>query len=109
MATYTRKKLSESTDGQPITVDSNGEAVHTATATDTATVWDEVWLWAMNYSSNDVDATITFGANSFVKTLTAKGGPQLIIPGWILHDEHTVTVAATTGTTRVAGYINEIT
>ena len=113
MTTFTKVKLSGSTDGRGVKIaatSSPGTTVHTADST----ALDEVWLWLYNGHTSDVDCTVQFGGTSTpdddVKlTVPYKQGAILAIPGWVLTNSTVVKVYA--GTTNVIiayGYVNRI-
>lgn len=114
MATISKLKLSGSTDGKAIKV------VQTATAGDTihtahATALDEVVLYAVNSSADDVKLTIEWGEatapdGNIEYTVAAEDGLKLIIPGLLL--TNSLVVKAFAGTTNVIlihGFVNRIT
>ena len=116
MATFTKKKLSGSTDGQGIVIAATatpGTLIHTAVA-GTGAAFDEVWLWVQNTSASAVKVTIEYGGptapdKNIEYTVAAEDGPKLIIPGFIL--QNGLTIKAFAGTTNVLvayGYVNAI-
>ena len=121
MATFSKIKFSESTDGRPIKVVATAIAtsptlIHTGSTT--ATTLDEIWLYAQNNHTSDVALRIGFGGVSdpddIVEfTVKTKAGLYLIIPGLVLKGNATaLTVKAAAGTTNVislSGYVNRIT
>ena len=119
MATYTKVILSGSTQGQPITVvqtASTGTTIH-ATGT-SATIIDEVWLYANNTSTSPVLLTVQFGGTGSVQhakpiTLATQSGDVLVVAGLPLIGDGSagLTVAAFAATASVitiSGYINRI-
>jgi hypothetical protein len=119
MATYTKVILSGSTQGQPITVvqtASTGTTIH-ATGT-SATIIDEVWLYANNTSTSPVLLTVQFGGTGAVQhakpiTLSPQSGDVLIVAGLPLTGTgaaaNTVyAFAATASVITISGYINRI-
>lgn len=120
MATFSKQKLSGSTDGRMILVAATATAGTTIHATGTsATIIDEVWLYAVNSSSTDVKLTIEYGGttspNDLIEfTVKAENGLYLMVPGLILTGTGAAanTVRAFAGTTNVisiGGYVNRIT
>ena len=121
MSTFSKIKFSESTDGRAIKVAATAigtspTLIHTASAT--ATVYDEVWIYAQNNHTADVALRIGFGGvtdpDDIVEfTVKTKAGLYLIIPGLVLKGNATaLTIKAAAGTTNVislSGYINRIT
>ena len=89
MATYSKLKLSGSTDGKAIAVaatSSPGTTIHTGSGT--ATTIDEIWLYAMNQSAADVKLTVEWGgtttADLIEQTITTEAGLTLVAPGIII-------------------------
>lgn len=119
MATFTKSKLSGSTDGRGIKVaatSSAGTTIHTGSGT--ATTYDEVWLYAINTDSTDRKLTIEWGGTTspddlIEQTITAEGGLTLIAPGLLLKGNASPLVikafAATTNVVIIHGFINQIT
>jgi hypothetical protein len=119
MATYSKILLSGSTQGKAIKVvatASTGTTIH-ATGT-SATIEDEVWLYAYNSSSSSVVLTIQFGGTTAVDddvkiSIPATAGLTLVIPGLILTGTGSAanTISAYAGTANVVtinGYVNRI-
>ncbi|HEY1191392.1 MAG TPA: hypothetical protein VGE74_27405, partial [Gemmata sp.] len=78
MASYSREKLSGSTNGKPIKVAATataGTTIHTAQSG--ATGWDEIYCWVTNTSASAVNLTIEFGGTTDPDNLIVK---QLSIP-----------------------------
>lgn len=120
MATFSKEKLTNSTDGRSIlisgTTSGGANAVHTASST--ATTYDEVWLYAMNTDTTARKLTIEWGSNSspgdlIELTIPAEAGLTLVVPGLVLKGNSTpLTIkafAATTNVVTVNGYVNRIT
>ena len=118
MATFTKKKLSGSTDGLGIKVTGTSTGatvtVHTAVAGTTAGVFDEIWLYANNTSTSAVKLTLEWGTataadGNIELTIAAEAGLVLVIPGLIL--QNTKVVKAFAGTADVillSGFVNQI-
>jgi len=119
MATYTKVLLSGSTQGQPVTVvqtASTGTTIH-STGT-SASVIDEVWLYANNTSTSPVLLTIQFGGtaspqNSKPITLSPQSGDVLVIAGLPLTGTGSAAnsvyaFAATASVITISGYVNRI-
>ena len=119
MATFTKVPFSAQTDGQPIKVAataSAGTTIHTTGVS--ATVFDEVWLYAYNSSTGPVLLTIQYGGTATpdddIKiTIPSQSGLTLIVPGLILAGTgsagNTIAAyAATTNVITISGYINRI-
>lgn len=119
MATYSKLKLSGSTDGRLIKVAATGTAgttIHTGSST--ATTIDEVWLYAVNSDTSDRKLTIEFGGVSapddlIEQTITAESGLLLIVPGLVIVGNATPLVvrafAASANVVMIGGYVNRIT
>jgi len=119
MATYTKVLLSESTQGQPITVvatASTGTTIHKTGVS--ASVIDEVWLYANNTSTSPVLLTVQFGGtaspqNSKPITLAPQSGDVLIVAGLPIRGNDSTELyiyafAATASVITISGYINRI-
>ena len=123
MATFSKTKLSGSTDGRGILVtptSSAGETIHTGSAT--ATTHDEIWIYAYNSHSADVDLTIEFGGTTspddqikITIPAAAAGSYQGLIPvveGLILKGNATPLVlkafASVADKIVLFGYVNQI-
>ena len=120
MATYSKVLLSGSTQGKAIKVAATASAGTTIHATGTsATIEDEIWLYAYNSSSVTVALTIQFGGTTAVDndiklSIPATSGLTLVVPGLILTGTgsaaNTVAAyAATTNVITISGYVNRIT
>jgi hypothetical protein len=119
MATYSKVLLSGSTQGKAIKVAATASAGTTIHATGTsATIEDEIWLYAYNSSSVTVALTIQFGGTTAVDndiklSIPATSGLTLVVPGLILTGTgsaaNTVAAyAATTNVITISGYVNRI-
>ena len=118
MATYSKIKLSGSTDGRLIKVADTataGTTIHTASTTP-ATI-DEVWLYAVNTSSSSVKLTIGWGAvtdpdATIEVTVLPEAGLVTVIPGLLLQGNATAKIVkAAAGTANVIvlhGFVNRI-
>ena len=118
MATFAKQVLSGSTDGKGILVAATataGTTIHTGSST--ATVIDEVWLYAVNTSASAVKLTIEYGGttspNDLIEfSVPAESGLYLIVPALLIKGNATPLVvrafAATTNVVVVHGYINRI-
>ena len=114
MATYTKVKLSGSTDGKMVKVVATatlGTTIHTAHATSL----DEVWLWAVNSDTTDRKLTIEFGGATvpdclIEQTILAESGLVLAVPGLLLTNSLVITAfCAAANVVMIGGYINRIT
>lgn len=118
MAIAVKRKLSESTDGKAIKITQTataGDAIHTAVSGQTAGSYDEIWLWAFNSHTAEVDVTIEFGGaaapdQNIVQTVPIKAGLTPIVPGLILQNEATVKAfASVANVVTIIGFVNRIT
>jgi len=120
MAVFSKEKLSGSTGGRLIKVAATATTGTTIHATGTsATIEDEIWLYAVNSDTTDRKLTIEFGGTTspddiIEQTITAESGLILVIPGLILMGTgsaaRTVTAfAATANVVMIGGYVNRIT
>lgn len=119
MATYTKVKLGNSTNGRGILVaatSSPGTLIHTTSTT--ATTIDEVWLYAVNTTTSSVKLTIEWGEatapnGNIEVTILPEAGLVTVIPGLLIVGNATaLTVKAFAGTASVIaihGYVNQIT
>lgn len=116
MATYTKLKLSGSTDGKPIKIAATataGTTVHTAHAT----ALDELWIWLTNTDSSDRTVTVEFGSVTSpdglilkAVTIPANSPPIPVITGQHLTNSLVVGIFASAANVVLAsGYVNRIT
>lgn len=114
MATYTKVKLSGSTDGKQIKVVQTataGTTIHTADST----ALDEIWLYAVNSSTAAVKLTIEWGEatapdGNIEQTVGPESGYLLVIPGLLLTNSLVVKAfAASANVILINGYVNRIT
>ena len=117
MATYTRNKLSGSTDGLSVKIAATstpGTTIHTAVSGTAG--WDEVYIWITNTSGSAVALTIEFGGttdpdNLIVKSLSipANSPPIPIVTGQMLRNSLVVKAFAGTANVLLAtGFVNSI-
>jgi len=120
MATFSKQLLSGSTGGRLIKVAATASTGTTIHATGTsATIIDEVWLYAVNSDSTDRKLTIEFGGTTSPDdliefTVTAESGLYLIVPGLVLTGDgaaaRTITAfCASANVVSIGGYVNRIT
>lgn len=120
MATFSKQLLSGSTGGRLIKVAATSTPGTTIHATGTsATVIDEVWLYAVNSDSTDRKLTIEFGGTTSPDdliefTVKAEDGLYIIVPGLVLTGDgssaRTITAfCATADVVSIGGYVNRIT
>ena len=119
MATFTKVPLSGQVDGSPIKVvatASTGTTIHTTGTS--ASVIDEIWLYAYNSDTSARLLTIQYGGTTAVDddiklTIPAQSGLTLVVPGLILSGTGSAgnviaAYAATANVITVSGYINRI-
>lgn len=115
MATFTKAKLSGSTNGKAVKVaatSSTGTTIHTAVSGTSA--WDEVWIYANNTSASAVKLTIEWGTTTAAdgnieQTIQGEAGLVLVIPGLIIQNGLVVTAfAGTADVILLTGYVNQI-
>lgn len=113
MATYTKTKLSGSTDGKLIKITTTataGDTIHTAHAT----ALDEIWLWAVNSDTTDRKLTIEYGGATspdclIEVTIPAESGLISVVPGLLLTNSLVVKAfCATANVVMIGGYVNRI-
>ncbi len=118
MATFTKKKLSGSTDGLAVKVTGTSTSttvtVHTAVAGTTVGTFDEIWLYANNTSATAVKLTIEWGTataadGNIELTVQPEAGLVTIIPGLILQNAKVVKAfAGTADVILLTGFVNAI-
>ena len=118
--TFSKVLLSGSTNGKAVKVAATATAGTTIHATGiSATILDEIWIYAVNSSASSVKLTIEWGEatapdGNIEVTVLPEAGLVTIIPGLVLSGSGSVatTVKAFAGTTNVimlSGYVNRIT
>jgi hypothetical protein len=128
-STFTKNKLSGSTNGKQILINSTSSAnyigIHTCVTG--TTNFDEVWVWATNNWSSSVSMSIAYGAtvgtgvngkqDEIQVVVPPRDSPLLIIPGLVMNNGLIIqaygqswTDAATreTGSLCVNGFVNQI-
>ena len=111
--------LSGSTGGMPIKVVATATTGTTIHATGTsATIIDEVWLYATNTSASSVNLTIEFGSTTapdqnIILAIPSKSGLSICIAGLTLVGTGSVArnitaFAATANVINIVGYVNRI-
>lgn len=107
--------LSGSTNGKGIKVAQTGTpgtTIHTAVSG--ASSLDEIWIYAVNTSEEDVKLTIEWGETTapdgnIELTITAEAGLVLVIPGLLLQNGLIVRAFAETADAIIVhGYVNRI-
>lgn len=119
MATFTKNKLSGSTDGLAVKLTGTNTAgavtVHTAVAGTTAGVFDEIWIYANNTSTSSVKLTIEWGTTTAADgnievTVLPEAGLVTVVPGLILQNARVVKAfAGTADVLLLTGFVNSIT
>lgn len=120
MASVAKQLLSGSTGGRAIKVAATGTPGTQVHATGTsATIFDELWLWACNTDTTDRKLTIEWGDvsspdDTIEVTVPAESGLLLIVPGLVLVGtgaaaRNVKAFAATANVVIVAGFVNRIT
>ena len=114
MATFSKVKLSGSTDGKAIKVVQTataGTTIHTAHST----ALDEIWLYAHNSSASTVKLTLEWGEatapdGNIEINIGAEGtGLVLVSPGLLLTNSLVVKAfAGTANVVTLTGYVNRI-
>ena len=111
--TFTKLKLSGSTDGRQIKIAATataGTTIHTASAT----ALDEIWLWAVNSSTTAVKLTVEWGEatapdGNIEVTIPGEAGYLMVVPGLVLTNSLVVKAfAGTANVLLVNGYVNRI-
>ena len=116
MATFTKQKLSGSTDGKGVKITSNtagsGTSVHTAVSG--TSDFDEVWLYAYNSDSASVNVTVEYGGttspdNTITQSVPAQSGLYLLIPGFPLQNGAVISAyASKVNVVTMYGFVNRI-
>lgn len=119
MATFSKIHLSGSTDGKQIKVAATGTpgtTIHTGSST--ASVYDEVWLYATNTDTSARKLTIEWGGTSspddlIELTIPAESGLTLVVPGLVIKGNASTALvvrafAASANVVCVSGYVNRI-
>ena len=115
MATFTKQKLSGSTDGKGIKVATNstpGTLVHTCVSG--TTDMDEVWIYATNSDTSAVQLTLEFGGttspdHTIVQSIAAQSGLFLVVPGFVAQNGAVIRAfAGTSNKIVIYGFVNRI-
>ena len=114
MATFTKVKLSGSTNGRGIAVAATatlGTTIHAAHAT----ALDEIWLYANNIHSSAVTLTVEFGGVTATSDLIQQSiavtpsGLVLVVAGLLVTGSVSVTAfAGTANKIELFGFVNRI-
>lgn len=115
MATYSKQKLSASTNGKQIKVAATatpGTLIHTAQSGTSG--WDEVWLYVFNSDASSRKVTIEWGEatspDGLIEMFIApESGYVLMIPGLIIQNGLEVRAfASSANLVMINGYVNRI-
>jgi len=115
MTTFTKTKLSGSTNGKNIKVVATatpGTLCHTAVTG--TTDWDEIYLFATNTDTVTRTLTIEFGGTTSPDDLIeidleALKGAYLVIPGWLLQNSLVVRAfGSAANVIEVNGYVHNL-
>jgi hypothetical protein len=119
MATYSKEKLSGSSQGKAIKVAataSTGTTIHSTEIS--SSIEDEIWLWAYNSHTSAVVLTIQYGGTTAVDndikvSVPSQSGLFLIVPGLILTGTGSAAsvvyaYAGTANVVTISGYVNRI-
>lgn len=116
MAKAVKRKLTGSTDGKSILVTQTGDPgtlLHTAVAGTTAGTYDEVWIWAYNGHTADVELSLQEGSGDGLpmkQTIPYKSGWILVKPGLIVQNGTEMRAfAAVANVIKLRGFVNAIT
>ena len=115
MATITKHILSGSTYGQPISVAATGTPGTTIHTTGTsATIIDEIWLYATNNNTSAINLTIEYGSGDISLSIPSKSGLSIVLSGLVLTGSGSAgtavkAFASSANQIEVSGYVNRIT
>lgn len=115
MATITKHILSGSTYGQPISVAATGTPGTTIHTTGTsATIIDEIWLYATNNGNAEQNLTIEYGSGNISLALPSKSGLSIVLTGLVLTGSGSAgtvvkAFASSANEVLITGYVNRIT
>jgi hypothetical protein len=120
MATFSKQLLSGSANGRMIKVVATatlGTTIHTTGIS--ATIFDEVWLWAVNSDTTDRKLTIEFGGvgspdDLIEVTIPAESGLVAVVPGLALNgtgaaSKVVTAFCASANVVMIAGFVNRVT
>lgn len=115
MDTFTKTKLSGSTDGRQIKVVATttpGTTIHTGVSG--TSDYDEVWIYATNNHTSTLNLTIEWGGTTspddlIQMSIPAKTGLYLLIPGLVVQNGVVIKAyAASANLISVSGWVNRI-
>lgn len=116
MADYTKRILSNSTNGRAIKIvatATSGTLIHTAVSG--TTDFDEVYLYANNIGSATIKLTIEWGGQTspddlIEVSIPGEAGLVLVVPGLVLQNGLAIRAfAETTAVINITGFVNRIT
>ena len=114
MATYTKRLLSESTDGKPIKLSQTfGPGVKIHTAVSGTSDFDEIYIYAANTSAASVIVTIEWGTtldpDGHIKSNVPANSVHLLTPGLLLQNGLIVRAFADSANdVNILGFVNRI-
>ena len=116
MASYSKEKLSGSTNGKQIHISATvaGSAVTIHTAQSGTTYFDEIWVYATNNEASPVTLTILFGGTAdpddyLTITIPSESGLTLVVPGLILQNSLIVKgFADVADKISISGFVNRV-
>jgi hypothetical protein len=112
MSTYVKRFLSGSTNGRPIRVAATGTGGTTLHTAGTGTTnYDEVYIYAVNVATSNVDLTIELGgttsSDGIPFTVPSRDGLYTIIPGLPLNNGLIVKAfVSATDSINIVGFVN---
>lgn len=115
MGSIDKRILSGSTQGQPITVAATGTPGTTIHTTGTsATIIDEIWLYATNADTVSRNLTIEYGNGNISLAIPPTSGLSLVLTGLVLTGSGSAgtvvrAFASAANQIRIVGYVNRIT
>ena len=117
MASFSKVKLSASTNGRPVVVAATataGTTIHEAGKGSDDSAIDEIWLYATNIDTSQIELTLEWGdaatTDNIKVTIPAKSGLTLVSPGIILTGGLTCKAfAGTANKILLFGYVNRVT
>lgn len=118
MTSFVKLKLSGSTDGKGIKVTAtaigSGDTIHTAQATTTSGLGDNITIFAQNNDTTNRILTLGWGGTTdpddlIIQTVTAKSGLALIVADLFLWNSLVVKAACDVASkVTLFGYVNRI-
>ena len=114
MATYTKRLLSESTDGKPIKLSQTfGPGVKIHTAVSGTSDFDEIYIYATNTSASVVKVTLEWGTtldpDGHLVEYVEGHKTHLISPGYLLQNGLIIRgFASTANVINLIGFVNRI-